>query len=99
MAGILSERDVVRIIGRDGPEALARKVADVMTTKVVTAREEMTVDEVMDLMTRGRFRHLPVCEDGVPVGVISIGDVVRRRIEDAEREAEDMRAYIHTAAG
>ena len=62
-------------------------------------RKEMTVDEVMDLMTRGRFRHLPVCEDGVLVGVISIGDVVRRRIEDAEREAEDMRAYIHTAAG
>jgi CBS domain-containing protein len=99
VAGILSERDIVRVIGRDGPQALAGKVADVMTTKVVTAREEMTVDEVMDLMTRGRFRHLPVCEDGVLVGVISIGDVVKRRIEDAEREAEDMRAYIHTAAG
>ena len=94
VAGILSERDVVRIIGRDGPEALTRKVADVMTTKVVTAREEMTVDEVMDLMTRGRFRHLPVCEDGVLVGVISIGDVVKARLSELAMEKKALEGMI-----
>ncbi|KAA0970644.1 CBS domain-containing protein [Aureimonas fodinaquatilis] len=99
VTGILSERDIVRILGRDGAECLGQSVSAVMTTKVITAREDMTVDEVMELMTRGRFRHLPVCEDDVLVGVISIGDVVKRRIETVEREAEDMRAYIHTAAG
>lgn len=99
VAGILSERDIVRVVGRDGGPALSQRVAQVMTTKVVTAREDMTVDQLMDLMTRGRFRHLPVCEDERLVGVISIGDVVKRRIEDVEREADDMRAYIHTVAG
>ena len=97
LAGILSERDVVRMIGTQGPACLEEGVAEVMTRKIVTCDEEATVNEVMELMTRGRFRHIPVTEHGKLVGIISIGDVVKRRIEDAEREAEDMRTYIAAA--
>ncbi len=95
--GILSERDVVRAIGQRGPEILTDKVASIMTRDVVTCRERETIDEVMTRMTRGRFRHLPVIEDRQLVGIISIGDVVKARIEQVEREAEEMRAYIATA--
>ena len=97
LAGILSERDVVRMIGTKGPECLTENVADVMTRKVTTCGEEATVNEVMELMTRGRFRHIPVVERGKLVGIVSIGDLVKRRIEEAEREAEDMRTYISAA--
>lgn len=97
LAGILSERDVVRMIGTTGPDCLSESVADVMTRKVTTCGEEATVNEVMELMTRGRFRHIPVVEGGKLVGLVSIGDLVKRRIEDAEREAEDMRTYIAAA--
>ncbi len=97
LAGILSERDVVRMIGTKGPECLTESVADVMTRKITTCREEATVTEVMELMTRGRFRHIPVVERGKLVGIVSIGDLVKRRIEEAEREAEDMRTYISAA--
>lgn len=97
LAGILSERDVVRMIGAEGPDCLSHSVADVMTRKVTTCGEEATVNEVMELMTRGRFRHIPVVERGRLIGVVSIGDLVKRRIEDAEREAEDMRTYISAA--
>ena len=65
-----------------------------MTSKVTTCGEDHTINQVMELMTNGRFRHLPVEKDGALVGVISIGDVVRRRIEDVEREAEEIKAYI-----
>ncbi|WP_102959200.1 CBS domain-containing protein [Mangrovicella endophytica] len=94
VAGILSERDVVRMIGTDGPDCLSRAIGEVMTAKVITCSEETTVEEAMEMMTRGRFRHIPVCVDGHLVGIISIGDVVKRRIEDAEREASHMREYI-----
>ena len=97
LAGILSERDVVRMIGTKGPECLSESVAEVMTRKVTTCDEEATVNEVMELMTRGRFRHIPVVERGKLIGIVSIGDLVKRRIEDAEREAEDMRTYIAAA--
>lgn len=93
--GILSERDVVRVLSRQGAAALDVGVADVMTHELQTATEATTVDEAMELMTRGRFRHLPICENGRMVGIVSIGDVVKHRIEAAERESEDLRSYIH----
>ena len=97
IAGILSERDIVRAIGTLGAEALSQTVDRVMTAKVSTCREAHTVNDVMEVMTRGRFRHLPVERDGRLDGIISIGDVVKRRIEDVEREAEQIRTYIATA--
>jgi CBS domain-containing protein len=95
--GIVSERDIVAALAESGAEALDREVRSVMTTRVVTCSERDTINEVMTRMTRGRFRHMPVVENGRMVGVISIGDVVKRRIEDVEREAEEMRLYIATA--
>lgn len=97
IAGILSERDIVRAIADHGAEALSQPVAKAMTAKVSTCRETHTVNDVMEIMTRGRFRHLPVERDGHLDGIISIGDVVKRRIEDVEREAEQIRTYIATA--
>lgn len=99
LAGILSERDVVRIVAGGGTDALSGSISEVMTPDVTTATEETTVDEAMETMTRRRFRHLPVCVGGRLVGIVSIGDVVKRRIEAAEQEAEEMRSYIHAAAG
>jgi len=97
IAGILSERDIVRAIGTEGADALSKPVSAVMTREVRMCRETHTVNEVMEFMTRGRFRHLPVERDGVLDGIVSIGDVVKRRIEDAEREADEIRTYIATA--
>jgi CBS domain-containing protein len=94
LAGVLSERDIVRMVGTRGPECLNDRIGSVMTVEVVTCSEDTTVNEVMELMTRGRFRHLPVIQDGKLAGMVSIGDIVKRRIEDAEREAEEMRSYI-----
>ncbi len=96
IAGIVSERDIVRAIARGGCAALDDSVGSIMTRDVVTCSDQETVNDVMTRMTRGRFRHLPVTEGGQLTGIISIGDVVKRRIEDVEREAEDMRAYIAT---
>jgi CBS domain-containing protein len=95
--GILSERDIVRILARAGTACLDQAVRDVMTPKVSICNENHTVIEVMEIMTKGRFRHLPVERDGRLHGIISIGDVVKRRIEEAEREAEQIREYIATA--
>ena len=92
--GILSERDIVRAMAERGEGAMAQQVAAIMTRKVVQCRESSSVNEVMEIMTNGRFRHLPVEVDGKLGGIVSIGDVVRRRIEEIEREAEDMKAYI-----
>ena len=97
VAGIVSERDIVRVVGANGPDSLRRVVRDVMTLKVTTCTEMTTVDEALQTMTTGRFRHLPVISDGRLTGLVSIGDVVKRKIEDAEAEAEQMRGYI--AAG
>ena len=97
VAGILSERDVVRVIGRYGAEALEQPVSSVMTSNVRTCTESHSVNAVMEIMTRGRFRHLPVQKGGQLDGIISIGDVVKRRIEDVEREAEEIKQYIATA--
>jgi CBS domain-containing protein len=95
--GILSERDIVRSIGNEGAAVLERPVSSIMTAKVSVCREHNTVNEVMEIMTRGRFRHLPVEKDGGLDGIVSIGDVVKQRIEDVEREAEEIRTYIATA--
>ncbi len=95
--GILSERDIVRVIGEAGADALARKVSAVMTAKGTTCRESHTVNHVMEVMTRGRFRHLPVEKGGRLDGIVSIGDVVKRRIETAVREVDQIREYIATA--
>ncbi len=95
--GILSERDVVKFLAADGQKALDLKVDAVMTKVVKTCNEGNTVNEVMEIMTAGRFRHLPVEVDGKLGGIVSIGDVVKRRIEDVEREANEIRNYI--AAG
>lgn len=97
IAGILSERDIVRALGLEGAEVLSRPVSAAMTADVKICREANTVHEVMEIMTHGRFRHLPVEKDGRLDGIVSIGDVVKRRIQDAEREAEEIRAYIATA--
>lgn len=97
IVGILSERDIVRVFAKEGATAFDLAVRTAMTPKVKICNENHTVNELMEIMTAGRFRHLPVEKDGLLYGIISIGDVVKRRIEDVEREAEEIRAYIATA--
>ena len=97
IVGILSERDIVRAVAKDGAAALDQAVRDVMTPKVKVCNENHTINDVMEIMTSGRFRHLPVEKNGLLDGIVSIGDVVKRRIEDAEREAEEIKQYIATA--
>jgi CBS domain-containing protein len=94
--GIVSERDLVRAIGRLGPKVLKEPVSDYMTRTVVTAREADTIDQLMSEMTAHRFRHMPVVERGRLIGLVSIGDVVKMRIAEAEMEAAAMREYIAT---
>ena len=95
--GILSERDIVRVLGERGAAVLDEPVSATMTRKVVSCRENDTVSEIMETMTRGKFRHLPVVEDNKVVGLISIGDIVKRRVGEYEREQEALREYIKTA--
>jgi CBS domain-containing protein len=95
--GILSERDIVRVLGERGASVLEEPVSSVMTRKVVSCREKDTVSEIMETMTNGKFRHLPVVEDSKVVGLISIGDVVKWRVGEYEREQEALREYIKTA--
>lgn len=97
LAGILSERDIVRAISEKGAEALALPVGQVMTRNVATCGEDDSVASIMERMTAGKFRHMPVMAKGELVGVISIGDVVKQRVEEIERESEAMRDYIRTA--
>ncbi|MBH0238978.1 CBS domain-containing protein [Methylobrevis albus] len=97
VVGIISERDVVRVIATKGPVVLESTAGEVMTRNVITSRPRDTINDVMLKMTQGRFRHVPVIEDGVLVGIISIGDVVKHRMAEIEREAEMMRTYIATA--
>ena len=94
IAGILSERDIVRAVAREGASALKKPASDVMTKKVVTCSETDSVNDLMESMTAGRFRHLPVVNNGNLTGIISIGDVVKWRIAEAEFEAEEMKRYI-----
>ncbi len=92
--GILSERDIVRAIAGQGGKALEKPASEIMTENVITCALRDTNDDVMQVMTGGRFRHLPVVEDGKLAGIISIGDVVKRRIAEMEREAAEIREYI-----
>ncbi len=94
--GILSERDIVHAIARDGAQSLASTVESVMSSPVVTCRDTDTIDQIMAVMTARRFRHVPVVEDGALMGIVSIGDVVKQKIAEAETEAAAMRAYITT---
>jgi CBS domain-containing protein len=97
LEGILSERDIVRVLGERGAAVLDEPVSAVMTRKVVSCRESDTVSALMEMMTLGKFRHLPVVEDGKVVGLISIGDIVKRRVSEYETEQEALREYIKTA--
>ena len=97
VVGIVSERDLVRAIGQSGPKVLKDPVSDYMTKAVVTAREADTIDRLMSEMTTHRFRHMPVVDQGQPVGMISIGDVVKHRLQAMERDSLAMRDYIVTA--
>ena len=96
LVGILSERDIVRAVSEQGADALALPVGRVMTRDVATCGEDDTVASIMERMTAGRFRHMPVVANGRPVGLISIGDVVKLRVEEVEGESEAMREYIRT---
>jgi CBS domain-containing protein len=98
ISGIVSERDVVRHIASDGTGVLKKLATDIMTKNVLTCQDGDSEQELMALMTSKRIRHLPVVKDGKLNGMISIGDVVKYRIETIEREAEDMKAYIAGAA-
>lgn len=97
VAGIFSERDVMYNLQIHGAEALRMKVRDTMTAPVVTIAPETTVLEALALMTQRRFRHLPVVEGGRMVGFVSIGDLVKYRIDRIEAEADAMREYIRQA--
>ena len=94
--GILSERDIVRALSEHGAGALALPVGQVMTRDVATCGEDDTVASIMERMTAGKFRHMPVVANGRLVGLISIGDVVKQRVEEIEGESEAMRDYIRT---
>lgn len=97
IAGIVSERDIVRGISDHGADIFKKSASDVMTAKVRTCAPGDTEAELMGLMTQHRVRHLPVVENGKLAGMISIGDVVKFRIEAIEREAEEMKSYIASA--
>lgn len=94
--GILSERDIVRALAH-GAQALERPLSEIMTRKVVTCAESDTVAGLMELMTEGKFRHIPVVEQTRLVGIISIGDVVKSRVEEMERDTAALEDYIRTA--
>lgn len=97
LAGIFSERDVIYRMAEEGSACLDKSVGEVMTAPAITVELTMKVDEALGLMTRRRIRHLPVVDGGAMCGFISIGDLVKSRIDEVQHEAEAMRAYIQTA--
>jgi CBS domain-containing protein len=94
--GIVSERDVVRRLGRDDA-VLDATVGAIMTSEVQTARPDQTINELMVVMTEGRFRHLPVVHEGRLTGVVSIGDVVKHRMKELEFERDQLDSYVHSS--
>jgi len=96
LAGVFSERDVVRALSTHGGDVLDAPVTEHMSRKVMTVTPEVSVVEAMEIMTQKRVRHLPVLEDGKLCGIVSIGDVVKRRISMTEAEAEALKNYITT---
>jgi len=97
VAGIVSERDIVRVVAEQGAGALDRAVSECMTRDVIFAEPNETVDSLLERMTDRRIRHLPVCVDDHLVGIISIGDLVKSKIAETVAEAEGLRAYISAA--
>lgn len=97
IVGIFSERDVIYQLHAQGPQMLDRTLREVMTSPAVTVEPDTPVLAALSLITRRRIRHLPVLRGGAMVGLVSIGDLVKYRIERIESEAEQMRAYIQTA--
>lgn len=95
VAGIFSERDLLYRIAKEGAQALNRPIAEVMTAPAITVDPSTTADEALALMTRRRIRHLPVVENGKLTGFVSIGDIVKFRVQSIEQEAEHMREYIN----
>jgi CBS domain-containing protein len=94
VAGIVSERDLVRALASHGAKAMELEARQVMTRDVVTCDPDDSIDEVMQTMTSGRFRHLPVVRHGELLGLVSIGDVVKARLEETKHETEALKAYI-----
>ena len=94
LVGIVSERDVVRMLHEHGADALGRRVADIMTSQLVTCSPDDSVDQLSAVMTTHRVRHVPVLEDGRLAGIVSIGDVVKTRMEELQAEREQLAAYI-----
>jgi CBS domain-containing protein len=97
VTGIISERDIVRAVAMHGAKALDEPVSRFMTEKVVTCTGETSINDVMELMTQQKFRHIPVVESGRLSGIISIGDVVKLRLEEVEAETQAIKEYIATA--
>jgi CBS domain-containing protein len=97
LSGILSERDIVRALSEYGAAALDLPVGQVMTRNVTTCGEDDTCASIMERMTAGKFRHMPVVAKGELIGLVSIGDVVKQRVEEIEGESEALRDYIRTA--
>jgi CBS domain-containing protein len=96
VAGIISERDIIRMIAEHGAKALTMSVSSGMTREVICCNRSSTLDEIMEAMTNGRFRHLPVIEDGALIGIVSIGDVVKYHTAEVELEVTAMRGYLAT---
>ena len=97
VVGIVSERDIVQELAAHGPAALDLALTEVMTRKVTTCSASDTISSVMERMTAGKFRHLPVLDQGRLAGIVSIGDVVKHRLQEMEREQSALRDYIQTA--
>jgi len=97
VVGILSERDIVRAIAERGTGAMQEQVAQVMTRKVATCTLDESIHSIMERMTAGKFRHVPVIENGRLAGIISIGDAVKHRIVEIEQESDALKTYIQTA--
>jgi CBS domain-containing protein len=95
--GILSERDIVRALAEHGAAVLCEPVGKVMTRDVKSCSEDDTIEELMGRMTTGKFRHMPVVQQGQLIGIVSIGDVVKSRVEEINHEAKSLRDYIQTA--
>ncbi len=98
LSGIVSERDVVKALATQGEAALRLTAADIMTRDVITATPRTTVDQAMELMDTGYFRHLPVVEDDRMVGIISIRDAVRAYIQSQAQEVDSLKDYVHRGA-
>lgn len=94
LLGIVSERDIVRRLSSDGAHVLEMTAAQIMTHNVRTVTPQAPVMEAMEVMTKGRFRHLPVMDDGKLLGIVSIGDIVKARIDETEHEVESLKAYV-----